>query len=111
VLPSLRWRAFVLFGNVVAAALVLHSSRPVPFVLTYTVTAATINVGVAALVWQQYFVSVLFGMATSVPLGWPCASDRPRAASQPVRADPPLRGLAARGALRRADGADRGALR
>ncbi len=70
-LPFLRWLAFVLFGNVVAAALVLHSSRPVPFVLTYTVTAATINVGLAALVRQQYFVNVLFRAATSVPLRWP----------------------------------------
>jgi hypothetical protein len=70
-LPFLRWLAFVLAGNVVAAALVLASGRSVPSALTYTVTAASINVGLAALVRQQYFVNVLFRMATSVPLRWP----------------------------------------
>ena len=70
-LPFLRWLAFVLSGNVVAAALVLVRSRSVPSALTYTVTAATINIGLAALVRQQYFVNVLFRAATSVPLRWP----------------------------------------
>jgi len=70
-LPFLRWRAFVLAGNVVAAALGLAGVGSVPSALTYTVTAASINVGLAALVRQQYFVNVVFRMATSVPLRWP----------------------------------------
>jgi hypothetical protein len=70
-LPLLRWLAFVLAGNVAAAALVLATVGSVPSALTYTVTAASINVGLAALVRQQYFVNVVFRMATSVPLRWP----------------------------------------
>jgi hypothetical protein len=70
-LPFLRWLAFVLAGNVVAAAHILASDSSVPSALTYTVTAASINIGLATLVRQQYFVNVLFGMATSVPLRWP----------------------------------------
>jgi len=70
-LPFLRWLAFVLTGNVVAAAHVLASDSSVPSALTYTVTAASIDVGLAALVRQQYFVNALFRMATSVPLRWP----------------------------------------
>jgi hypothetical protein len=71
-LPFLRWLAFVLAGNVVAAAaLVLVNGRSVPSVLTYSVTAASINIGLAALVRQQYFVNVLFRIATSVPHRWP----------------------------------------
>jgi hypothetical protein len=69
-LPFLRWLAFVLAGNVVAA-LVLGSGRSVPSALTNTVTATSINIGLAALVRQQYFVNVLFRTATSVPLRWP----------------------------------------
>lgn len=70
ILPFRRWLAFVLAGNVVAA-LVLVSGRFVPSALTYTVTAASINIGLAALVRQEYFVNVLFRGATSVPLRWP----------------------------------------
>src|SRR5215203_5248418 len=58
-MPFLRWLTFVLAGNVVAA-LLLVSARAVPPALTYTVTAASINVGLAVLVRQQYFVNVLF---------------------------------------------------
>jgi hypothetical protein len=69
-MPFLRWLTFVLAGNVVTA-LLLVSGRSAPSALTSTVTAASINIGLAVLVRQQYFVNVLFWMATSVPLGWP----------------------------------------
>ncbi len=70
-LPFLRWLAVVLACNGVAAAFVLMRVRPVASVLTYFVTAATINVGLAVLVRQQHVVNVLFRTATSVPLRWP----------------------------------------
>ncbi|MGR6964245.1 hypothetical protein ACU610_07285 [Geodermatophilus sp. URMC 61] len=70
-LPFLRWLAVVLACNGIAAALVLVRVRSVASVPTYFVTAATINVGLAVLVRQQYFVNVLFRAATSVPLRWP----------------------------------------
>src|SRR3954447_9033460 len=54
ILPFRRWLAFVLAGNVVAA-LVLVSGR-FPSAPTYTVTAASTNIGLAALVRQEYFV-------------------------------------------------------
>jgi hypothetical protein len=69
-LPFLCWLTCVLAGNVVAA-LVLVSGRFVPSALTYSVTAASINIGLAALVRQEYFVNALFRGATSVPLRWP----------------------------------------
>jgi hypothetical protein len=69
-LPFLRWLAFVLAGNVVAALLMV-SGRFVAPAPTYTVTLASINIGLAALVRQQYVVNVLFRGATSVPLRWP----------------------------------------
>src|SRR4051812_45705006 len=49
ILPFWRWLTFVLAGNVMAA-LVLVSGRFVASALTYTVTAASINIGLAALV-------------------------------------------------------------
>jgi len=70
-LPFLRWGAFVLASNVVAAALVMVSSASVSSARTATATAASIDIGLTALVRQQYFVNVLFRMATSVPLHWP----------------------------------------
>src|SRR4051812_41032503 len=51
-LPFLRWLAFVVAGNVAAAAHLLAGDSSVPSALTYTVTAASINVGLAALVRQ-----------------------------------------------------------
>src|SRR3954451_1458320 len=62
-MPFLRWLTFVLAGNVVTA-LLLVSGRSAPSALTSTVTAASINIGLAVLVRQQYFVNVLFWMAT-----------------------------------------------
>jgi hypothetical protein len=70
-LPFLRWLALVLVSNAVAAALVTVSSTSVPSARTVTATAASIDLGLTALVRQQYFVNVLFKMATSVPLHWP----------------------------------------
>jgi hypothetical protein len=70
-LPFMRWLAFVFAGNIVAAALLLANVRSIPSTLTYTVNAASIDIGLAALVRQQYFVNALFRTATSVPLRWP----------------------------------------
>jgi hypothetical protein len=73
-LPFLRWLAFALAGNAgvaVLVVLVVVRGTSVPSALTYTITAASTNIGLAALVRQQYFVNVLFRMATSVPLRWP----------------------------------------
>jgi hypothetical protein len=70
-LPFLRWLAFALAGNVVVAIRVLAGGRSGVSGLTYTVTAASIDIGLATLVRQQYFVNALFRTATSVPLRWP----------------------------------------
>jgi hypothetical protein len=69
-LPYLRWLAAVLIVNLVAA-LLLVTSRSAPSMLTCTLTAATVNIGLATLVRQQYLVNGLFRLATSIPLSWP----------------------------------------
>jgi hypothetical protein len=67
----LRWVAVVLAANGVAAALLILLAPSGWSALTLTVTAASINIGLAVLVRQQHVVNALFHVATSAPLSWP----------------------------------------
>ncbi|GGL96443.1 hypothetical protein [Nakamurella endophytica] len=72
--------AFVAFRHLLLAVLALNAAAAVVLLatapswataLTATITAASVDIGIAALVRQQYFVNLVFAAATSAPTRWP----------------------------------------
>ena len=69
--PFHRILLLAVAANVVVAIFLLSSRSSWDSVLTATITAATINIGIAALMRQQNVVNGMFAAALSVPRTWP----------------------------------------
>ena len=76
----LTHRSFSPFHRVLLLVLVANAAFGVVFGLQHPswnmwlgglLTAASVNIGLAALMRQQYFVNALFSVTTSAPLRWP----------------------------------------
>ena len=70
-LPFHRFLYGVLAGNLVFAGLFFAAGPTWDTGLTAALTAASVNIGLAALMREQYFVNALFFVVTSAPLRWP----------------------------------------
>ncbi len=70
-LPFHRFLYAVLAGNAIFAAIFFAHAPSWNSQLTAALTAASVNIGLAALMRQQYFVNALFSVVTSAPLRWP----------------------------------------
>lgn len=70
-MPSNRLIVLALAINIVVAVIVFSGGPTANATLAIALTAATVNLGVAALIRQQYVVNFLFFVATRAPLRWP----------------------------------------
>lgn len=70
-LPFHRFLYTVLAGNLIFAVAFFTQGPSWNAILTATLTAASVNIGLAALVREQYFVNALFKVITKAPLRWP----------------------------------------
>ena len=69
--PFHRLLLLIVVANVVFGAVFLLQQPSWNLLLTGLLTAASVNIGLAALMRQQYFVNALFSVTTAAPLRWP----------------------------------------
>lgn len=69
--PFHRLLLLVVSANLVFGVVFLLQQPSWNLWLTGLLTAASVNIGCAALMRQQYFVNALFAVTTSAPLRWP----------------------------------------
>jgi len=69
-MPYVRLLVLVLAVDLVAAVALLPGTTT-PARLDLTLTAAALNLGLAAVIRQQHVVNLLFRLATSAPVTWP----------------------------------------